>query len=146
MLIHGSSLDAFSSVIHGFTTRVDSQGDSLDLGTGSGASDWARVARDLGAPELETSYISQVHGSGVVWARGPGMAGQADAVITDVPGLLLAVRTADCVPILVAGDGVVAAIHAGWRGLVAGVIPATIAKLSGRGPVSYTHLTLPTKA
>jgi hypothetical protein len=36
----------------------------------------------------------------------------------------------------VAGDGVVAAIHAGWRGLAAGVIPATIAKLSGRGPLS----------
>jgi YfiH family protein len=77
-----------------------------------------------------------VHGSDVVWARSPGAAGQADAVITDVPGLLIAVRTADCVPILVAGEGVVAAIHAGWRGLAAGVIPAAIAELQGRGPLT----------
>jgi len=51
-----------------------------------------------------------------------------------VPGLLLAIRTADCVPILLAGQGVVAAIHAGWRGLAAGVIPSTLQGLSGRGP------------
>jgi hypothetical protein len=62
------------------------------------------------------------------------LVGEADALITDVKGLLIAVRTADCVPILVAGQGVVAAIHAGWRGLAAGVIPQTIRKLSGAGP------------
>jgi YfiH family protein len=136
MLIFGSSLQAFSAVIHGFTTRVDSSGQVLDLGASAGASAWARVARDLGVAGLETARISQVHGADVVWARSPGAAGQADAVITDVPGLLIAVRTADCVPILVAGEGVVAAIHAGWRGLAAGVIPTAIAELQGRGPLT----------
>jgi len=136
MLMYGSSLGAFSTVIHGFTTRVDSQGDHLDLGTMAGASDWARVARDMRMPGAETARVSQVHGSDVVWARAPGFAGEADAIITDVPGLLIAIRTADCVPILVVGEGVVAAIHAGWRGLAAGVIPAAVTELQGRGPLT----------
>jgi YfiH family protein len=48
--------------------------------------------------------------------------------VTDQPGLLLAVRVADCVPVLLAGgEGrVVAAVHAGWRGIIAGVLPAAV--------------------
>jgi YfiH family protein len=56
---------------------------------------------------------------------------EGDALVTDVPGLALAVRTADCVPVLVAAPTgrAVAAIHAGWRGLAARALQATVERL-----------------
>lgn len=47
--------------------------------------------------------------------------GRCDGLISDTPGLGLALWTADCVPVLLSGGGVVAAIHAGWRGIAAGI-------------------------
>jgi YfiH family protein len=74
----------------------------------------------------------QVHGTEVVDAGHHGdTPGEADAIVSGVPGLCVAVVTADCVPILLAderGDAV-AAVHAGWRGLAAGVIPRAVAAL-----------------
>jgi YfiH family protein len=57
-----------------------------------------------------------------------------DALVTDQPGVTVAVRTADCVPVLVHDSRrrVVAAIHAGWRGAVAGVVPKTITLMATR--------------
>jgi YfiH family protein len=57
-----------------------------------------------------------------------------DALVTDRPGVMVAVRTADCVPVLVHDPErrVVAAIHAGWRGAVAGIVPRTIALMASR--------------
>jgi copper oxidase (laccase) domain-containing protein len=55
----------------------------------------------------------------------------ADAAWTDVPGAKLAIRTADCVPIVLHGDDRVAVVHAGWRGLAAGVIEETIEAMGG---------------
>lgn len=92
--------------------------------------DWAAAARDTGL-DAPVARMQQVHGAVVREVSAPGDAGEADALFTRTRGLLLAVVTADCVPVLVAGDGVVAVIHAGWRGIAAGVIPATLARLSG---------------
>jgi YfiH family protein len=83
-----------------------------------------------------TMRPQQVHGTAVVRAEKPGAdLGAADAVWCDTPGLTVAVVTADCVPILVASrDGrVVAAVHAGWRGLADGVIGAALAALAESG-------------
>ncbi|MGB0638728.1 MAG: polyphenol oxidase family protein [Myxococcota bacterium] len=134
VIIHAANFADRVDVVHGFTTRTDQAGERLHLGTGSSKDDWERAARSMGVPEMGVSFVSQVHGNDVLRASGAGLVGEADALITDVKGLLIAVRTADCVPILVVGQGVVAAIHAGWRGLAAGVIPKTIRKLSGAGP------------
>lgn len=128
-MIFSSTIQSFPNVIHGFTTRTGPYDSLLDLGREATPQVWAHVAQTLGAEDFGVARISQVHGAGVVWASSPGMAGEADAVITDTPGLLIAVRTADCVPILVVGDGVVGAIHAGWRGLAAGVIPAAMEQM-----------------
>lgn len=72
----------------------------------------------------------QVHGSSVVRASGWDTrdAPEADAVISADPSFACAVRTADCAPVLVActATGAVAAIHAGWRGIAEGVIPAAV--------------------
>ena len=73
-------------------------------------------------------WLRQVHGIGVADAARsqPGVA--ADASFTREPGVVCAVMAADCMPVLLAHDGgeVVAIAHAGWRGLAAGVIEATI--------------------
>jgi YfiH family protein len=92
----------------------------------------ARLRRELALPS-EPRWLRQVHGTGVVddaeVAR-LAVEPEADAAITRAPGVVLAVRTADCLPILLAAaDGsAVAAIHAGWRGLAAGVIESTVAR------------------
>lgn len=68
-----------------------------------------------------------------------GCAGQeADAAVTAVPGAVLSIQTADCAPLLLRGEGVVGVVHAGWRGLVAGVIETAAAAMDALGspPVS----------
>ena len=79
----------------------------------------------------------QVHGVAVVTAQqcaGQGPLPEADAVVSEETGVRIAVVTADCLPILLAGDRgrVVAAIHAGWRGLAGGVISTCLAAMRER--------------
>jgi YfiH family protein len=90
------------------------------------------LRRELALPS-EPRWLRQVHGTRVVvdadFAH-PVPEPEADAAITVQTGTVLAVRTADCLPILLAAaDGsAIAAIHAGWRGLAAGVIESTLAR------------------
>ncbi len=86
-----------------------------------------RVARDAPA---DLAWARQIH-SAVVLPAQAGGCGEGDALWTDRVGLALSVITADCVPVVLAGPGGIAAVHAGWRGLVNGVIPATLCELSG---------------
>ena len=135
VIFSDTELSAHQSIVHGFTSTVDGAGEPLNLGVGSTEPDWGRAAHALGAPHMGVAFVSQVHGDGVLWAENPGLIGEADALLSRTPGLLVAVRTADCVPILVVGKSVVGAIHAGWRGLAAGVIPAAISELADDGPL-----------
>jgi YfiH family protein len=79
--------------------------------------------------------LRQTH-SDIVWTvrDGEGCLGDGDALVTDEPGLLLAIRTADCVPILLADleRRVVAAVHAGWRGTVAGILARTVGEMQSK--------------
>lgn len=88
-----------------------------------------RNALRLGSEPL---WLSQVHGTHVVRAREAIEAPEADGVVADQPGQICAVLTADCLPVLFASrDGQrVAAAHAGWRGLAAGVLEATVKALA----------------
>jgi hypothetical protein len=88
----------------------------------------------------------QVHGAAVVSAeacRAPGPPPEGDAVVATAPGDVVGVVTADCVPILLAvgGGRAVAAIHAGWRGLVRGVVEAGVAELVRASAVAVTRVT-----
>ena len=91
------------------------------------------------APRAVT-VLRQVHGTRVVEVRRPGehQGTSADAAWTSAPRATLAVRTADCVPIALygtdrGGGGAIAVIHAGWRGLLDGIVPATLAELRHHG-------------
>jgi polyphenol oxidase len=82
----------------------------------------------------EPVWLSQVHGIRVADLDSPVAPGPADAAIAQGPGRVCAILTADCLPILFATDSgdAVAAAHAGWRGLAAGVIEATVRAMGAR--------------
>ena len=120
---------------HGFFTRQGgvSTGPyaSLNGSTGGGddpaavAENRRRVAGHLGAAAIVGMH--QVHGADVVTVEEPWEAGRgprADAAVTRRPGIALCIITADCAPVLLhdAQAGVIGAVHAGWRGAVAGVL------------------------
>ena len=98
----------------------------------------------LGTPHCEGGAsvilsVKQVHGTDALVLDSPVEQGQVfdggwDALVTDQPGVMVTVRTADCVPVLLHDPvrRVVAAIHAGWRGAVAGIVPKTVALLVSR--------------
>ncbi len=92
---------------HGFGTRVDT------------------IDQDAMAS------LDQIHSANVLSASVIGRAGKGDALITDAMGLVVSIRTADCLPILLADPKhrAVAAVHAGWRGTAAEIVRHTIDKM-----------------
>jgi polyphenol oxidase len=100
--------------------------------TGRGpAGERKEVLRRIEPDAPPMAWAKQIH-SAVALPAQAGWCGEGDALYTEQAGLALSVMTADCVPVLVAGPEGLAAIHAGWRGIVGGVIPEAIAKMKGR--------------
>ncbi len=102
------------------------------VGRGLGGTRTA-ILRRVEGEELPVAQAKQVHSDTVLStrARDSVEVGEGDALWTDRRGLVLSVITADCVPVLLAdrsGDRI-AAVHAGWRGLVSGVIPRAVEAL-----------------
>jgi len=98
----------------------------------------AALAELVGVDARRLVWIRQVHGADVHVASVPeSEPAVADAVLTATRGLAVAVVTADCAPIVIACDDAVGVVHAGHRGLSAGVVEAAIARLQeiGRGEV-----------
>jgi YfiH family protein len=133
-------------IAHGFNLRSGglSAGPFASFNLGRGVGDEPmrvqenreRFARAVSFPENALYEVSQVHGSSIHRVV-PGVALEvvreipADGLLAVGAGLAIAVRSADCVPILLADPqtGAVAALHAGWRGVVAGVVQAGVASL-----------------
>lgn len=94
------------------------------------AANRAALTQALGLP-APPLWLSQVHGSAVAGADDPpGIA--ADARYADRPGVVCAVLTADCLPLLLCSDDgrEVAAVHCGWRGLAAGIVGRAVARFA----------------
>lgn len=72
------------------------------------------------------AHMRQTHGPRIAYAETSGVLEDCDALFTDHSELWLAVKTADCAPVLISSPNAVAAVHAGWRGLENGILPATI--------------------
>lgn len=136
-----------AGVAHGFAGRRGgvSRGELASLNTGPGSGDDPalvaenrRRAAAAVLPGADIASVHQVHGRECVIARGTVPLAErphADALVTDQPGLLLAILTADCVPVLLADGqaGVVGAAHAGWKGALAGVTDAAVEAMIALG-------------
>ena len=134
-------------VAHGFFGRQGGvSGDvfsSLNCGPGSGdkpdaVAENRRRVTDAVLPGAYLTTLYQIHSAQVVRvnaAIGHDDRPEADAMVTDRPGLLLGILTADCAPVLFADSvaGVVAAAHSGWKGALNGINEATIAAMESLG-------------
>lgn len=148
-MIRSAPLAGLPGVRHAFFTREGgvSEGPFASLNAGSRGGDLpervaanrARAAASfgLGADRLVTAR--QVHGATALvvteaWDD-PAAPPEADGLVTDRPGLLLGVLSADCGPLLLAepAAGVVAAAHTGWKGALGGIVEATVAAMAGLG-------------
>lgn len=119
--------------------------DTLNLGRSTAdrpeavAENRERLLRRLGLDPARLATAGQVHGAGVATARAPGFHESCDALVTTEPGLALAVTAADCVPLAILAPGAGAAVHAGWRGVAAGmprVALAAVCRAAAATPAS----------
>ncbi|AFO92159.1 peptidoglycan editing factor PgeF [Phaeobacter inhibens] len=135
--------DLLNGTKHGFFTRRGgaSSGIFAGLNCGLGSSDQreavqinrTRAAAAMEAPPEALGRVNQVHSANVLTisdVRQDNIQGdiQADAMVTNVPGVVLSILTADCQPVLFHDPEakVVGAAHAGWRGTLDGVLEATL--------------------
>ena len=140
--------DSLAGVRHGFFTREGgvSEGIYAGLNCGLGSADAReavmenrrRLSAHFGRPPKALLNAYQVHSADVAvvtepWA--PGKGPRLDALVTDRPGLVLAVATADCGPVLFADAKarVIGGAHAGWKGAFTGVLEHTVAAMEGLG-------------
>ncbi|SHH98498.1 peptidoglycan editing factor PgeF [Marivita hallyeonensis] len=139
--------DSLSPFRHGFFTRRGgaSSGVFAGLNCGTGSSDQseivainrARVADAMDVPVEHLITVHQTHSADVQIVDGPvsDPRPKADAMVSNTPGVALAILTADCQPVLLADAeaGVVGAAHAGWRGTLDGVLEATVEAMEALG-------------
>jgi YfiH family protein len=150
-----SPLLTAAGIPHAFSTRIGGVSaapfDSLNLGNPSELprdkrdppenirENFRRILAGIGCEDRTLTEVHQVHAAAVHVAgpvtdeRSPDP--KADAIVTRERSRVLAIRVADCAPVLLATpDGsMVAAVHAGWRGVVAGVLPAAISAMQRLG-------------
>ncbi len=137
-------MSTLGNIRHGFFGRRGgvSTGiyDSLNLGLGSGdhapaiLTNRDRVREAIGATAIQSCY--QVHGATCLQVTtAHDKRAEADAMVTQTPGLALCILTADCVPVLFADADarIVGAAHAGWKGALAGICEATLAQMEALG-------------
>lgn len=148
MFLQADTFAHLPGIRHGFFTRQGGVSGGLyaGLNCGPGSQDdpahvtenRARAAQALGASPSALCTLYQVHGADVITVQEPWPAAarpQADALVTDRPGLLLGILTADCVPVLLVDPKarIIGAAHAGWKGAFAGVTDTTIAAMETLG-------------
>lgn len=143
------SLLALPGLRHGFFTRRGgvSEGIYASLNVGSGSDDdpahiaenRRRVTEVFGVDAAQLCTLYQVHGDRVLAVDTPfgheKPKPQADAMVTDRPGLVLGILTADCAPVLFADAqaGVIGACHAGWKGAFANIMARTVEAMEALG-------------
>ena len=142
-ILQASALAKLPWLVHGFSTRVGGVSELkgrrvLNLGftewdsRGNVRENRRRLQAAVGGEEMKLAPVLQFHSDSIVrFDKAPGAPARADASITNKGGLLLAIQTADCVPILLvdARKRAVGAVHAGWRGTLARIVEKAIGRM-----------------
>jgi YfiH family protein len=119
-----------AAATHGWTTRQL----AITAAAVDCSAQWGQLAKTAGVPRASLAGVHQVHGASVIDARelDPEQRTKADGLVSDDPSVVVTVRVADCVPLLIADThrGVVAVVHAGWRGTAAGITAAAVSRLT----------------
>ena len=128
--LHTTGWEAFPGLVHGFSHRLRNRETAL---------------HKIDAHDLHLHTLKQVHGDHIVTITQHSPAAEspeADGLLTSEPGILLGIVTADCVPLLMVDPrkGVVAALHAGWRGTLKGIARRAIELLCSRWNVATQDL------
>lgn len=145
-------LSTFAGITHFVTTR--DANDSADPYSSFNICDYTyadsaavadarqRLAEALNIASRAIVVPRQVHGDAVAEVTEAGWAGEADAIVTDRPGICLTVSTADCVPVLLYDPQrrAIAAVHAGWRGMAKRIISKTVAVMVARYGCEPAHI------
>ncbi len=126
-------LDGFSERLASGPVWRDQQRDVRVLFAGcSAASSRPEAIKRLLPAAVAASWLDQVHSADLRVAA-PVCCGVGDGLLTDRAGLALAIATADCVPVLLAGGPSLAAVHAGWRGIAQNIVGAAVERLEAPG-------------
>jgi YfiH family protein len=140
LLLRSAAIEAHRGIAHAFSTRIASGRADFDLGPAEGATRRAAFFRTAGFGAAEPVILRQVHGAVLVDAvsgldRPPSADGVIRVVARGLRAPVPAVRTADCVAMLVVDrrERVAGAVHAGWRGVAAGIGSAAVARLATEG-------------
>lgn len=140
-----TSLVAAESTRHGGVSQPPFSSLNLGINTDDEAShvdeNRRRFFQALGADGFGFASSYQVHGTSVLWTTEPGRFEGYDALITNQPGLLIGVTVADCVPVLIYDHQhqAVAAVHAGWRGTVGGIVTKTLLAMEQQFGTTAAH-------
>lgn len=110
----------------GFNTQVSSQEIEQNRGL---------LSNEIATPLSQIAYANQIHGTEIREVTKGGFAGECDGLITTTVGVALAIQVADCAAVLLCDkeQGVIAAVHAGWRGAVGGIIPKVLEIMTRKG-------------
>jgi len=143
LVVHCRALGAVPGIAHAFSTARADGATRFDLGTAESADPAVLAGRErfLAAAGFEgriAGIVRQVHGARIVRTAETADVPEADGILwtdRDAPGRVPAVRTADCVAILLVDRGgrAAAALHAGWRGTAAAIVPEAVAALRSAG-------------
>jgi len=115
----------------------DSLNVSKKVGDAIGAVDENLSLTREAMAERPAAWVRQVAGDNVVRVSGPGLAGEADALVSAEPDLCLSVAVADCVPVAFVGEPEVGMVHSGWRGTLAGVSGKVAQRIGGSRVQAY---------
>lgn len=150
-IVHAPGWETWPWLIHGFSTRTGGVSTAYRTGQGQRAGELnlgftesdardnvlenrRRFLKAVGAsPEMKLVTLRQIHSSSVLTVGENDLAQscQGDGLMTNQPGVLLAIQTADCIPVLIADvkKKAVAAFHAGWRGTVKRIVESGVGKM-----------------